>query len=377
MKCLESALAPHCRLAMRKVFIGICGLALSAGLAAVPQAMAASKPGTVVLDALFAQASADEIVRRLLGPVTQERLRHTLASAGAGIQQQTIRAGEEQYDLFVPEPTGSGKYGLLVFVYPADEFQVPSDWWKTLKREGLVFVAARKSGNSESVLDRRVPLALHGYGMAISRYQIDPERVYVGGFSGGSKVAQMIALGYPDIFRGALLFAGSDAIGTNAVIPPPRDLMQLFQRRSRIVFSTGSEDFVNMGKDSRTRESLADFCIQGIATVLQNGVGHWPPDRRGLDKALHALGQPVVEDERFGSCNQRLQAKIDHELDEVANLVKAREDAEAGKRLEKLDTLYGGLAMPRSVELARIVAERLHPRAGQQASGNQRQAMKP
>ena len=52
------------------------------------------------------------------------------------------------------------------------------------------------------ILERRLPLALLGYWNARSRYPIDPDRVYVGGLSGGSRVAQIAALAYPDVFRG-------------------------------------------------------------------------------------------------------------------------------------------------------------------------------
>ena len=63
-----------------------------------------------------------------------------------------------------------------------------------------------------------------------ARYPIDPKRVYVGGLSGGSRAAEMTALAYPDVFRGALLNAGSDPIGGEAgIYLPPAELFRRFQ----------------------------------------------------------------------------------------------------------------------------------------------------
>jgi poly(3-hydroxybutyrate) depolymerase len=52
-------------------------------------------------------------------------------------------------------------------------------------------------------------LALIAAQNAMAQYSVDPQQVYIGGFSGGSRVALRLALGYPDVFHGALLNAGS------------------------------------------------------------------------------------------------------------------------------------------------------------------------
>src|SRR5437879_3459051 len=94
---------------------------------------------------------------------------------------------------------------------------------------------AARSGNDASVLARREPLALLAAHNLMQRYPVDPERVYVGGFSGGARVAMRLALGYPDLFRGAILNAGSDPIGGAEIPLPPRDMFMRFQSSKRIV----------------------------------------------------------------------------------------------------------------------------------------------
>ena len=62
----------------------------------------------------------------------------------------------------------------MVFVSPSDRFALPPGWAAVLSREGLVLVSARASGNDQDTLERRVPLALNGYGYAIRHLPIDP-----------------------------------------------------------------------------------------------------------------------------------------------------------------------------------------------------------
>ena len=63
---------------------------------------------------------------------------------------------------------------------------------------GLVVAMPRKAGNDADVIGRRIPLALHAHHHASANLAIDPGRVYVGGFSGGARLAQRIAIAWPD-----------------------------------------------------------------------------------------------------------------------------------------------------------------------------------
>jgi pimeloyl-ACP methyl ester carboxylesterase len=312
----------------------------------------------VKLDALSPLASSDQLATRLLSPVTQLRIARYLDRTSAGLAEQSIRVGEESYDLFVPSAPGQSGYGVLVYVWPAEKLRMPVSWRRQFESRHLIFIAARHSGNDENVLDRRIPLALHGFEYASRHYRIDPQRVYVGGFSGGSRVAQKLALGYPDIFRGLLLTGGSDAIGTASFVPPSRGLMRLFQRRTRIVYATGSQDLPNRTKDARAKASFADFCVQGVEEASPSRTGHWIPEDREMRRVLSLLEKPVAEDDAASSeCDARLEAAIRARLDEVQSLRVAGRDEDARTKLAEVDGLYGGLATPDSLRLA----EALYP----------------
>ncbi len=86
---------------------------------------------------------------------------------------------------------------------------MPPSWKTVLDDKGVIFVSAAKSGNAENAIGRRMPLALLATHNIVQKFTVDTERVYVSGFSGGSRIALRLALGYPDLFKGAFLNAGS------------------------------------------------------------------------------------------------------------------------------------------------------------------------
>ena len=334
---------------------------LLAGIALATCGFAGSSsqgPHPVTLDVLSPLAASDRLVERLLSPVTQLRIDRYVDRAKTGLATQSIRVGEETFDLFVPATPGPSGYGVMVYIWPGDEMSMPFSWRRLFEARHLIFIAARRSGNGQNVLERRLPLALHGLEYARRHYRIDPERVYLGGFSGGSRVAQKLALGYPDVFRSLMLAGGSDPIGTAGFVPPSRELMRLFQRHTRIVFATGTQDLPNRTKDARTHASFADFCVRGVRDISPSRTGHWVPEDRVMARVLDALEEPVKDDDAaFSGCDRALEIRVRAGLDEVQRLSAAGREDDARDKLAALDELYGGLAAPDSLRLA----EALYP----------------
>lgn len=335
-------------------------------LLGVPGASFALGDGELVeADRLSPYARALEISRRMLSPVVHDRVVSFSAQTRVELKEHDIELDGEAFDLHVPEsPMPARGYGVVVFVAPVRHMPMPLDWKRELSERGLVLVAARRSGNSQNVIKRRVPLALHGLQYVVDRYRVDPQRVYVAGFSGGSRVAQRIAMGYPDLFRGALLIGGSDRLGENGVVPPPADLMQLFQTRTRIVFATGQEDLPNRAKDAGTRESLADFCVAGVVNRAARRTGHSLPGRRALGPALDALEMPVAVTDDNRRCREDLHREVAAALADASALVAARDWKAAAASLKAIDDRFGGLASPKLETLARVVDRQAGVRKG-------------
>lgn len=300
-----------------------------------------------------------EIARRTLTPLTFRRVQEALSATGRALRDEPVDLSKERFSVYVPagEPPRDG-YGLLVFVAPWSQATRPRRWRPALDRRGLIFVSAENSGNEAKVLDRRVPLALLAFENVRARYPIDPKRVYIGGFSGGSRVAQVTALAYPELFRGVLLNAGSDPIdGEKGTYIPPADLFRLFQR-TRLVYVTGQHDDLNLHDDAVSQASMKDRCVLGIASLVARRLGHEALDPAALDDALEALDRPSqVDDGALEECNARLLRRVASRLADAEAAIARGDRKSALALLKEVDASYGGLAAPAILELdARLAA---------------------
>ena len=302
-------------------------------------------------------SSSAELMRRSLSPLTGLRLRRQAALSGQVLRDQPVDLALERFVLYLPAQAPPDGYALLVFVSPAQSTAVPSRWLPILDEHGMIFVAAAKAGNDASILDRREPLALLAAHNVMTRYQVDPQRVYVGGFSGGSRVALRLALGYPDLFHGALLEAGSDPIGEQIAIPPA-DLFRRFQESTRLVYLTGGRDEFHLDEDRRSRKSMEDWCVFDVDTETMPWIGHELADPASFNRALDALARHAPADPgKLTECRARIDAELAAEQRRAEDLLAEGKPDAARTLLDKIDGHYGGLAAPRSLDLA----ERLAP----------------
>lgn len=306
-----------------------------------------------------------ELLRRFRSPLTAMRIEASLANHPGILRARPLDPARERFALYVPTgPVPSNGYGLLVFVSPWDDGRVPAQWIPVLDRTHTIFVSAARSGNDADVFNRREPLALVAAYNVMQRYRTDPKRVYVGGFSGGSRVALRLALGYADVFRGALLDAGSDPIGTAQIPLPPADLLQRFQQSSRIVFLTGDLDALRQTQQARAGESLRRWCVFDAASITLLRTGHVLADAAGFARALDALKHETVPDARkLATCNAGIETALDSALQQVRSLINAGRFEDVRRALAAIDASYGGFAAPRSVQLQRAIDARDKTRA--------------
>ena len=295
-----------------------------------------------------------ELARRLLTPLAAATLPERVAGSGKRLAEQPIELSEERFIVYVPAAPPRQGYGLLAFVPPWPEASLPPRWAATLDRQGVIFVSAARSGNDASVLARREPLALLAAHNLMRRYPVDPERVYVGGFSGGARVAMRLALGYPDLFRGAILNAGSDPIGGAEIPLPPRDLFMRFQSSTRIVYVTGERDDPHVSDDSVSMQSMRHWCVFGLESFTTPFVGHAVADAAALSRALEALrARTPTDPDKLARCRSTIESELARSFQRVEALIAGGRGTEAEKLLHQLDERFGGLAAPRSLELAR------------------------
>ena len=334
----------------RRGFSTLCLMSVALAVCAADAATGALE--NLVFSQYAGPSSSAELLRRLVTPLNAWRLREHAAAGHIDITEQPVDLSRQRFAAYVPVHMPPQGYALLVFVPPWNEAKVPPGWAGVLERHGMILVTAAGIGNDANLLDRRDPVALLAATNMMARYRVDPSRVYIGGFSGGSRVALRLAVGYPDLFRGALLEAGSDALG-DLVPLPPRALLEQFQTRSRVVYLTGQQDTANQEADRRSRSSLRDWCMENTDLRSIPWMGHDIAPPNALEGALASLEAPRPPgDAQPTACRLRIANELDKALEDVATLIEAGDSAAATKQLDALDHRYGGLAAPRSVELA-------------------------
>jgi hypothetical protein len=307
-------------------------------------------PGKGEAEAVFDRASAlsgnHEIARRMLTPLTYRRGEEAMKASGKGFNPQPLDIAKERFSIYVPggEPPKDG-WGLVVFMSPINDPIVALLWRTIWDRHRLIYVSPNNGGNEEKVYDRRVPLALLAYENVKARHPIDPDRTYISGLSGGSRMAELIALGYPDIFRGALLDAGSDPIGgKSGTYAPPLPLFAQFQK-NRLVYVSGSKDELNLADDQVSRASMRDFCVFNVAVTTAVGLAHEMLDQVSLEKAVRALEKPDKNDEgKIARCNERLHSELATRIKAVEETLARGDRQGARLQLAEIDSHYGGVA---------------------------------
>lgn len=156
----------------------------------------------------------------------------------------------------VAVPAGWGRnkrgWGLYLHVSPADTGYLPPGWAAVLAREKLIGISPHGIGNDADVL-LRTRVALDAMAAARREFNLDEERVFVGGFSGGGAVAARLVVEFPEFFRGAIVAckalplrdvpaAGGFYPGEYTNVPDATwDTLRGFGRRW--YFGTGTKDF--------------------------------------------------------------------------------------------------------------------------------------
>jgi pimeloyl-ACP methyl ester carboxylesterase len=201
----------------------------------------------------------------------------------------------ETCEVTVP-PVAGGRQGVLSWLNPGPTGKLPrADWPEVLARHRLILVVPNNAGNDRHV-SARLGLLLDCLKATEARHPVEPDRVFIGGFSGGAKSALRAMFLYPDVFRGALLAGGatyfhavpalSDGRGRTwpAELSIPRDVA--LAKRYRFVFVSGTSD-MNFGSvsDVVTQMKADGFHVDHIGGVH----AHEPPSAGLLEEALALL----------------------------------------------------------------------------------------
>jgi pimeloyl-ACP methyl ester carboxylesterase len=296
-------------------------------------------------------ASEAQVVRRLLGPLAAGQIERTLQESPRQLRAVDRSGCGRIHRLRAAR--GARAWLRAPSVHPALAGCAPAGrLGRGARPLRVVFVSARQSGNDANVLGRRAPLALLGAHNIMSRYPVDAQKVYVGGFSGGARVALRLALAYPDLFHGALLNAGSDPVDAGPPSPPSAERLQQFQQSSRLVYVKGENDLAHLAMDAASLRSLREWCVFDAEAQVTPKAAHAVADAAAFGGALYALlnrSPPAAG--KLTACRAAIAERVAGQLKEVAALIASDRRADAQKLLSEIDRHFGGVAAPRSLEL--------------------------
>lgn len=186
------------------------------------------------------------------------------------------------WQVYVPDSYDPNKpAGLLVYVSPTELGQMPSGWQPLFDEENLIWISANRSGNTTRTKKRLLYAALAPYALS-DRYEIDPDRIYVSGFSGGGKVASIASIHFANLFTGAIYICGTEF---RSDVSPT---LLSMARSHRYVFLTGGKDF-NRSLTGRIYEKYKRAGMVNINLMTIPGMGHETPNRERFRDAIHYL----------------------------------------------------------------------------------------
>lgn len=207
-----------------------------------------------------------------------------LGDDGADNYSDAIDPGERiSWHVYVPDGhDASVAAGVIVYISPSDSGRIPPRWTDAFDERNLIWIAGNQSGNERQVA-RRMALALLAVGVVSENWQIDRERIYLSGFSGGARVAGLITPRFAHLFKGAIFIGGAESWRGDDL---PERIESM--RGNRYVFIAGSHDF-NRSMVLSVRDAYADAGITNIDTILMPRVGHDLPSPATFEDALDFL----------------------------------------------------------------------------------------
>jgi predicted esterase len=111
---------------------------------------------------------------------------------------------------------------------------------------------------------------------------VDSTRISVSGFSGGGRVASMLASQYPEVFTGAVYICGVN-FWQEELDPRVEQLV-----KNRFVFLTGSRDF-NRDETQNVYRQYLQAGARHSKLMIIPGMGHERPDEANMAEALEFI----------------------------------------------------------------------------------------
>jgi pimeloyl-ACP methyl ester carboxylesterase len=218
--------------------------------------------------------------------------------------------GDYEFDVIVPPRSKRGvPHGLFIWVGQCDLQNV---WLPILARHKLIAAVPedpriprdkKVAHVSKTGHDVRFALALDAVHSLSKRYDIDPQRIYVAGFSAGGALAADLLRAYPEVFDGVCCFMGGefyvcpeDAEGKSEPSSAEDGVawqcpIEEAKRDKKIVLMRGDKDRAR-NTAAWGRADAESLRLEGFTRVTYIELPDWPhfpPTAPWFNKAITAL----------------------------------------------------------------------------------------
>ena len=277
------------------------------------------------------------------------------------------------FEVYVPPDYGGRKpHGLMVYISPGPRvyFLGMTRCQGVYAKHSLIHVAAYNSGNKQKVWVR-LGLAIDAVHNMKKRYNIDPDRIYVTGASGGGRCASMLGLSFADVFDGAFPHVGCRFFTRIKSLKDPRKgwsarfirpvsaVYRKARLKNRYVLLTGQHDFNREETESTYVNGFKKLGFKHATYIEVPGMGHYSPPAKFFEKGLIALDAPL----KSASGAKVVPAlEASKALREAQRLIKASKHDTAYAKLADLATRFPSTAS--AAKATRMLAEikRTHPK---------------
>ncbi len=189
-----------------------------------------------------------------------------------------------EWDVYVPASNDAASpAGVFVYISPTPSGEIPELWKRVIDDHNLIWISARKSGNS-AAFARRAMYTILGLTALQEEYILDKDRFYLGGYSGGGRAASIVSTTYPTLFSGAVYICGANFWQMED------EAMLVEVRNNRYVFITGHQDF-NRQETKRRFNDYKNAGAKNIKLVDLSYLTHDLPRAPEFEEAIKFLDE--------------------------------------------------------------------------------------
>lgn len=210
---------------------------------------------------------------------------------------------QTSFEAVVPDTyTPDKPIGLFVWISAGDNGKMPGAFKDALSKHGFIFVGANNSGNNQKIY-HRFGLAIDAVFNMSKLYNIDKDRIFISGNSGGGRCASMLGIVFPDVFTGGAYYI----IGCNfyddvrpkgeyvyAGFWGKKDVKKIAMAKDHyFVFLTGTKDF-NREQTQLFYEAYKKDNFKHCKYIEVPDMGHTIPPAERFEEGILFLNEGIL-----------------------------------------------------------------------------------